>query len=127
MAILRELYVMLLDAMTVKLHYEIIVNDKGICVKDVRFFFSRSVFANWDEIDKITAFNLESWASWMVCLAIEKNNQKVIHIDNKMYGWKGLLDAIPKHLPGCNDIKKCINIVDSPDTSLRETIYDKRI
>lgn len=54
---------------------------------------------SWDEVRKVAAFKVDALVVDQIRLALE-GSSTVLEIDEEMFGWSALIQALTDHLPG---------------------------
>ena len=81
----------------------------------------------WEEVQRITAFKRDLWATDCICLVVELQNRTALELHEEMNGWARFCEALPVYLTGALSPEGWIHRVASPAFELCLThVYERQ-
>jgi hypothetical protein len=74
----------------------------------------KTITFRWNEITQAAVFKRDLFTVDCIHLIFELNGTHTLEVHEEMQGWKDLIDAIPRHLPGAMSQEQWWNKVVSP-------------
>ena len=81
---------------------------------------------SWSEVRSVTALKRDLSRVDLICLQFERSNGQVYEVHEEMVGWPELLEALPRHLPGCMNEGEMLAKVMNPPFAANETVIFRR-
>lgn len=80
----------------------------------------------WSEVRSVTALKRDLSRVDLICLQFEGRHGQIYEVHEEMVGWPDLLEALPRHLPGCLTEGEMLGKVMHPPFAANETVIFRR-
>jgi hypothetical protein len=102
-------------------HYAIAFDDLGFTVKDLRGRKHETWGMRWAGVRRAIAFKRDFFTVDCICLVLFDAADTGVELDEEMARWNSLIEALPRHLPGCKAASEWWSAVAFPPFATNET------
>jgi hypothetical protein len=98
----------------------------SVVITDLRDPEREPVHWQWVEVERLILFKCDLLTTDSICLRVDLADDCWIALDEEMEGWNALVEALPRHLRGCQRLDQWFSQVAFPAFATNETEIYRR-
>jgi hypothetical protein len=102
-------------------HYAIAFDDGGFTVTDLRGRQHETWGMRWADVRRAILFKRDFFSVDCICLFLSDAAGTGLELNEDMARWNSLIEALPRHLPGCKPASEWWSAVAFPPFATNET------